>query len=46
MKKGSGWVQVPGTYKELEVCAYDDLPNARQPAPTALVGDVSIRPLG
>ena len=28
VKKGTGWVQVPGTYKALEVCAYFDLPNA------------------
>ena len=44
VKKGSGWVQVPGTYKELEVCAYPDLPDAPD-GTYRLVGDVSIRPL-
>ena len=43
VKKGSGWVQVPGTYKELEVCAYD-LTSAPD-GTYRLVGDVSIRPL-
>ena len=44
VKKGTGWVQVPGTYKELEVCAYPDLPDAPD-GTYRLVGDVSIRPL-
>ena len=43
VKKGSGWVQVPGTYKELEVCVYTDLPGAPD-GTYRLVGDVSIRP--
>ena len=43
VKKGSGWVQVPGTYKELEVCVYD-LTSAPD-GTYRLVGDVSIRPL-
>ncbi len=38
----TGWVMVPGTYKELEVCPYDGLPTA--PAGTyRLVGEVSTR---
>ena len=44
VKKGSGWVQVPGTYKELEVCENTDLPGAPD-GTYRLVGDVSIRPL-
>ena len=44
VKKGSGWIMIPGTYKELEICPYRDLPNA--PAGTyRLVGEVSVRPL-
>ena len=40
VRKGSGWGQVPGTYKELEVCSYDDLPTA--PAGTyRLAGEIS-----
>ena len=34
VKKGSGWVQVPGTYKELEVCPTLTCPT-RRTAPTA-----------
>ena len=45
VKKGDGWVIIPGTHKELEVCPYDDLPSA--PAGTyRLVGEVSIYPFG
>ena len=43
VKKGSGWVQVPGTYKELEACPYD-LTSAPD-GTYRMVGDVSIRPL-
>ena len=42
VKKGSGWVQVPGTYKELEACPYD-LTSAPD-GTYRMVGDVSIRP--
>ena len=45
VKKGSGWVQVPGTYKELEVCAYTDLPDAPD-GTYRLVGFVTIYPAG
>ena len=42
VKKGTGWVMIPGTYKELEVCWYPGLATA--PAGTyRLVGDVSTR---
>ena len=43
VKRGTGWVTIPGTYKELQICPYLDLPNA--PAGTyRWVGEVSIRP--
>ena len=44
VKKGSGWVRVAGTYNELAVCAYTDLPDAPD-GTYRLVGLVSIRPL-
>ena len=45
VKKGNGWVIIPGTYNELKVCPYDDLSSA--PAGTyRLVGEVSIYPFG
>ena len=44
VKRGTGWVMVPGTYKELNICPYLDLPEA--PAGTyRVVGEVSIRPI-
>ncbi len=44
VKKGTGWVMVPGTYKELNICPYLDLPDA--PAGTyRVVGEISIRPV-
>ena len=42
VKKGSGWVQVTGTHKELQVCPYD-LTSAPD-GTYRLVGEVSIRP--
>ena len=42
VKKGSGWVQVSGTHKELQVCPYD-LTSAPD-GTYRLVGEVSIRP--
>ena len=43
VKKGTGWVMIPGTYKELEACAYyPDLMNA-PPGTYRLVGEVSTR---
>lgn len=43
VRKGSGWVQVPGTYAELEVCAYTDLPD--EPAGTyRFVGEATVWP--
>lgn len=42
VRKGTGWVMVPGTFKELEVCWYPGLATA--PAGTyRLVGEVSMR---
>ena len=43
VQKGSGWVQVPGTYRELRVCAYDDLPD-EAPGTYRLVGEVTTWP--
>ena len=43
VKKGTGWLMIPGTYEEEQICPYLDLPNA--PAGTyRLVGEVSTRP--
>ena len=43
MQQGTGWVQVLGTYDELKVCSWDDLPDA--PAGTyRLVGEVTTWP--
>lgn len=43
VQKGSGWVQVPGTYAELEVCAHTDLPD--EPAGTyRFVGEATVWP--
>ena len=45
VRKGTGWVQVPETYAELEVCGYEDLPDA--PAGTyRFVGEASVWPVG
>lgn len=44
VRKGSGWVQVPGTFVELEVCSYDDLPNAAAGI-YRLAGELSIWPV-
>ena len=42
-QEGTGWVQLAETYKELEVCAYDDLPD--EPAGVyRLVGEVTTWP--
>lgn len=42
VKKGTGWVMIPGTYKELQACSYPGLATA--PAGTyRLVGEVSTR---
>ena len=42
-QEGTGWVQLVGTYKELEVCAFDDLPD--EPAGVyRLVGEVTTWP--
>ena len=43
MQQGTGWVQVLGTYDELKVCSWGDLPDA--PAGTyRLVGEVTTWP--
>ena len=43
VQKGTGWVQIPGTYAELEVCAYTDLPD--EPAGTyRFVGEATVWP--
>ena len=45
VRKGTGWVIIPGTYKELEVCPWDGMADA--PAGTyRLVGDITIDPDG
>ena len=42
-QEGTGWVQLAETYKELEVCAFDDLPD--EPAGVyRLVGEVTTWP--
>ena len=42
VKKGTGWLMLPGTFIELQVCSYD---LASAPAGTyRLVGEVSIKP--
>ena len=43
VRRGTGWITIPGTYRELEICPYLDLPSA--PAGTyRWVAEVSIRP--
>ena len=45
VRKGTGWVIVPGTYTELEVCPWDGMADA--PAGTyRLVGEITIDPDG
>ena len=45
VKKGTGWVNLPGTYRALEICPNFDLPNA--PAGTyRVVGELTTYPLG
>ena len=45
VRKGTGWVIVPGTYTELEVCPWDGMADA--PAGTyRLVGELTIDPDG
>jgi len=42
-QEGTGWIQLTGTYRELEVCAHDDLPD--EPAGTyRLAGEVTTWP--
>ena len=41
VRKGSGWVRLPGTYAELEVCSYDDLPD-EDPGIYRFVGEASV----
>ena len=41
VQKGSGWVQIPGTYTELEVCPYDDLPD-EPPGTYRFVGEATV----
>ena len=43
VKKGDGWLMIPGTYNELNVCAYTDLATAPD-GTYRLVGELSIRP--
>ena len=43
VQKGTGWVQVSGTYAELKVCAYEDLPD-EAPGTYRLVGEVTTWP--
>ena len=43
VQKGTGWVQVIGTYVELKVCPYDDLPD-ESPGTFRLVGEVTTWP--
>ncbi len=42
-RRGSGWVQLPGTYTELEVCGYEDLPD-EPPGTYRFVGEVTVWP--
>ena len=45
MKKGTGWVNLPGTYKENEICPHLDLPD--EPAGTyRVVGELTTFPFG
>ena len=45
MKKGSGWVNLPGTYKEKEICPHLELPD--EPAGTyRVVGELTTFPFG
>ena len=41
VRRGTGWVLVPGTYAELQVCAFTDLPDAAA-GTYRLVGEVQI----
>ncbi len=43
VRRGSGWVQVPGTFAELEVCSYDELSTAPD-GTYRLSGELSIWP--
>ena len=42
-QEGTGWVQLAETYKELEVCTFDDLPD-EPPGVYRLVGEVTTWP--
>ena len=45
VKKGTGWVNLPGTYNAQEICPHLDLPDA--PAGTyRVVGELTTYPLG
>ncbi len=40
VQRGTGWVQVPGTYVELQVCPYDDIED--EPGTYRFVGEASV----